>query len=66
LTLYFQIDLEKPLEDQGPFDMILHKFTDLIVKAQHGYIQEQRIMQNIEVRIDIFWPAVLVKPICKT
>ena len=45
----FQIDIEKSLEDQGPFDMILHKFTDILVKSQQGYITEQRIMRSIEV-----------------
>lgn len=28
-----QIDLTKPLEEQGPFNAILHKLTDIIVKA---------------------------------
>ena len=50
--MYFQIDIEKSLEDQGPFDMILHKFTDILVKSQQGYITEQRIMRSIEVNIN--------------
>ena len=46
-----QIDIEKSLEEQGPFDMILHKFTDILVKSQQGYITEQRTMRSIEVGI---------------
>ena len=49
--LCFQIDLEKSLEEQGPFDMILHKFTDILVKSQQGYITEQRIINHIEVSL---------------
>ena len=48
-SLYFQIDLDKSLEEQGPFDMILHKFTDILVKAQQGNITAQRIIRSIEV-----------------
>ncbi|XP_045168176.1 inositol-tetrakisphosphate 1-kinase-like [Mercenaria mercenaria] len=58
-----KIDIEKPLEEQGPFDMILHKFTDILVKAQHGYITEQRIMRNIEDYIDSHPECIVVDPL---
>ena len=32
----FQLDLDGSLEDQGPFDLILHKMTDQIGKANQG------------------------------
>ena len=31
-----QLDLDRSLADQGPFDLILHKLTDQIAKANQG------------------------------
>lgn len=31
-----KLDLTKPLDDQGPFSIILHKLTDIIVQANRG------------------------------
>lgn len=59
MIFYFQIDIEKSLEDQGPFDMILHKFTDILVKSQQGYITEQRIMRSIEVILYKYFSMIL-------
>lgn len=58
-----KIDIEKSLEDQGPFDMILHKFTDILVKSQQGYITEQRIMRSIEDYIDRHPDCIIVDPL---
>lgn len=58
-----KIDLDKSLEDQGPFDMILHKFTDILVKSQQGYITEQRTMRNIEDYIANHPECIVVDPL---
>lgn len=31
-----KLDLTKSLDDQGPFSIILHKLTDIIVQANRG------------------------------
>lgn len=43
LTVFFQLDLEKDLESQGPFDFLLHKFTEIITLASQDD-QNVRIM----------------------
>lgn len=30
--IFFKLDLERPLEDQGPFAVILHKLTEIIAR----------------------------------
>lgn len=32
IIFLLQIDLERPLEDQGPFAVILHKLTEFIAR----------------------------------
>ena len=51
LWLLFQLDVDKPLEDQGPFDLILHKLRDAIVEVQHDMCSsvEQRLVTLLEV-----------------
>lgn len=34
--VYFQINFNLPLEDQGPFSAIIHKMTDVIAQADLG------------------------------
>ncbi|KAH3846523.1 hypothetical protein DPMN_088825, partial [Dreissena polymorpha] len=58
-----KIDLEKELEDQGPFDMILHKFTDILVKAQQGHGAEQKIITHIENYINNHPECIIVDPL---
>lgn len=36
LTIWFQLDLEKDLESQGPFDLLFHKLTEVITLANQG------------------------------
>lgn len=33
---FFQVNLDKPLEDQGPIHVFLHKLTDIIASAKEG------------------------------
>lgn len=33
---FVKIDLERPIEEQGPFSLIVHKISDILVKADHG------------------------------
>lgn len=36
LIVLFQLDLDKPLEEQGKLDIFLHKLTDVIAAADQG------------------------------
>ena len=47
--MLFQLDLSRSLDEQGPFDAILHKLTDLIAKAQHGNQNAKKEMARLEV-----------------
>jgi len=36
MCLGLQLDLNRPLEEQGPFTVILHKLTDIIALTIQG------------------------------
>ena len=52
----FQLDLDGSLEDQGPFDLILHKMTDQIGKANQGNnIAKSRVQRFcVSMRVEKF------------
>jgi inositol-1,3,4-trisphosphate 5/6-kinase/inositol-tetrakisphosphate 1-kinase len=43
-----KVDLTKPLREQGPFDGILHKLTDLIAQADLGNKEALVLIKNLE------------------
>ncbi|KAG8232803.1 hypothetical protein J437_LFUL007957, partial [Ladona fulva] len=43
-----KIDLSYPLEDQGPFSVIIHKLTDVIAKAMQGDQNAYETIQRFE------------------
>lgn len=47
--MVLQLDLSRPLEDQGPLDAIIHKLTDHIVEADQKVIEAQRLVQSVQV-----------------
>lgn len=44
-----QIDLTQPLAPQGPFDVIVHKLSDVIMEAEHDS-KSQQLLANFQVR----------------
>ena len=50
MIVLFQIDLIRPLEEQGPFDLILHKLTDVVAKADLGHGAAQIQIERLQVR----------------
>lgn len=49
-----QIDFKRPLDQQGPFDIFLHKLTDIIVKAEQDNMddsQEVELFRVLEVGV---------------
>ena len=51
LCLYFslQLDLTKPIEDQGPLDVIIHKLTDVIIEADQNDSQSLELVHRFQV-----------------
>uniref|UniRef100_A0A0B6ZCP2 Inositol-tetrakisphosphate 1-kinase n=1 Tax=Arion vulgaris TaxID=1028688 RepID=A0A0B6ZCP2_9EUPU len=45
------IDLKKSLEGQGPFDLLIHKVTDIFAKAVHGHESSEDALENLETYI---------------
>ncbi|KAH9380478.1 hypothetical protein HPB48_008812 [Haemaphysalis longicornis] len=43
-----KLDLSRPLEEQGPLAAIVHKFCDILVRADHGDTECQRITEEFE------------------
>ncbi len=54
LFLFFQLDLERPLEEQGPFQLVLHKFTDKFGRAEEGDPDAICDLQKLEVHFSTF------------
>lgn len=45
----WQTDLKKSLENQGPFDLLVHKVTDILALAASGHKSSEHEIQNLEV-----------------
>lgn len=43
-----KLDLSRSLEDQGPFCIIVHKLTDIIVQAGQGNEKAQAMLERVE------------------
>uniref|UniRef100_A0AAV2J984 Inositol-tetrakisphosphate 1-kinase N-terminal domain-containing protein n=1 Tax=Knipowitschia caucasica TaxID=637954 RepID=A0AAV2J984_KNICA len=42
-----EIDLSQALEPQGPFDIIIHKLSDVVVEAEHDS-QSQQLLHRFQ------------------
>ena len=38
------------MEAQGPFDLIIHKVTDILARANDGHVPSKNAIANLEVR----------------
>ncbi|XP_055879095.1 inositol-tetrakisphosphate 1-kinase-like [Biomphalaria glabrata] len=57
-----QIDLKQPLEKQGPFDLLVHKVTDLLARAYDGHQSSERAVQNLETYIQQHPECIVLDP----
>ncbi|KAG5276626.1 hypothetical protein AALO_G00107810 [Alosa alosa] len=57
-----QLDLSRPLEEQGPLDMIIHKLTDHILEADQRDTQAQLLVQSVQDYIDAHPETVVLDP----
>ncbi|KAK9511801.1 hypothetical protein O3M35_000393 [Rhynocoris fuscipes] len=58
-----KLDLNRSLEDQGPFNVIIHKLTDIIAQALKGDIKSIRMLSYVEDYIKSHPEVVIIDPI---
>ncbi|XP_069763635.1 inositol-tetrakisphosphate 1-kinase-like isoform X2 [Narcine bancroftii] len=58
-----QIDLTQPLEEQGPFDVIIHKLSDLMLEAAQEDSRSQQLLQRFQDYVDSHPRTVLLNPL---
>lgn len=56
---FLQLDLTKPIEDQGPLDVIIHKLTDVILEADQNDSQSLELVYRFQVSVLFHSPCVL-------
>ncbi|XP_038631075.1 inositol-tetrakisphosphate 1-kinase-like isoform X4 [Scyliorhinus canicula] len=57
------LDLEKPIEEQGPLDVIIHKLTDVILEADQNDAQSQELVQRFQDYIDAHPETIILDPL---
>ncbi|KAF3848055.1 hypothetical protein F7725_021083 [Dissostichus mawsoni] len=57
-----EIDLTQPMGPQGPFDVIVHKLSDVIVEAEHDS-QSQQLLVNFQSFVSDNPSTVLLDPL---
>lgn len=57
-----EIDLTQPLGPQGPFDVIVHKLSDVIVEAEHDS-QSQQLLDNFQRYVSAHPSTILLDPL---
>jgi hypothetical protein len=51
-----QLNLNRPIEEQGPLDVIIHKLTDVILEADQNDSQSLELVHRFQVSEDgTFW-----------
>ncbi|KAK7103897.1 inositol-tetrakisphosphate 1-kinase-like isoform X2 [Littorina saxatilis] len=61
-----KLDLTQPLDNQGPFDAIVHKVTDILAKADNGNATSQQYIRNIQGYADSHPECMLLDPLDST
>lgn len=57
------VDLLQCLEDQGPYDLIIHKLTDVITQAQDGDNKAKQMMTNLQEYVRKHPHVIVLDPI---
>lgn len=58
-----KIDLERPIEEQGPFSLIVHKVSDFLVKADQGDLVAKKIISAFESYVRKHPETVILDPL---
>ncbi|XP_029475966.1 inositol-tetrakisphosphate 1-kinase-like isoform X2 [Rhinatrema bivittatum] len=57
-----EIDLSKPLSSQGPFDIIIHKLSDLMVGSVHD-LQSHHLIRSFQAYLETESRTILLDPL---
>ncbi|MBN3281426.1 ITPK1 kinase, partial [Polyodon spathula] len=57
------LDLTKPIEEQGPLDVIIHKLTDLILEADQNDTQSLLLVQRFQDYIEAHPETIVLDPL---
>ncbi|KAJ6661851.1 hypothetical protein lerEdw1_013022 [Lerista edwardsae] len=63
LSCSLQLDLTKPIEDQGPLDVIIHKLTDVIIEADQNNSQSLELVHRFQEYIDAHPETIILDPL---
>ncbi|XP_069493841.1 inositol-tetrakisphosphate 1-kinase [Ambystoma mexicanum] len=58
-----QLDLTKPIEDQGPLDVIIHKLTDVILEADQNDSQSLQLVQRFQDYVSAHPETIILDPL---
>lgn len=58
-----KIDLERPIEEQGPFSLIVHKVSDIMVKADQGDAAAKKAISAFESYVRKHPQTVILDPL---
>ncbi|XP_073980325.1 inositol-tetrakisphosphate 1-kinase-like isoform X2 [Rhodnius prolixus] len=58
-----KLDLTRSLEDQGPFNVIIHKLTDIIAQALKGDVKSMKMLGYVEDYIKSHPEVVIIDPL---
>lgn len=58
-----KLDFEKPLEEQGPFSLIVHKISDILVKADQGDVIAKKTISAFESYVRKHPQTVILDPL---
>ncbi|XP_014281035.1 inositol-tetrakisphosphate 1-kinase [Halyomorpha halys] len=58
-----KVDLNRPLEEQGPFTVIIHKLTDIIAQSLRGEKRACEIIEHVENYIKLHPEVLIIDPL---
>ncbi|OCT65066.1 hypothetical protein XELAEV_18041308mg [Xenopus laevis] len=58
-----QLNLAKPIEDQGPLDVIIHKLTDVILEADQKDSESMQLVQRFQDYIEAHPETIILDPL---
>ncbi|XP_072919968.1 inositol-tetrakisphosphate 1-kinase-like isoform X1 [Hemitrygon akajei] len=58
-----QMDLTRSIEDQGPFDVIIHKLSELMVEAEQADSHSQQLLRRFQDYVDSHPRTILLDPL---
>ncbi|XP_037601098.1 inositol-tetrakisphosphate 1-kinase isoform X1 [Cebus imitator] len=59
----FALNLNRPIEEQGPLDVIIHKLTDVILEADQNDSQSLELVHRFQEYIDAHPETIILDPL---